>query len=425
MVTKLYKIGDLFQFEKGSLQSSKNTPGEYNFITASSDWKTHNTYSHNTEALVFAMGASGSLGRTHYVNGKFIASDLCYVLVPREELKKLIDLDFYHIYFNLIRSKIVRATATGTSKLAINARKFSDFEIVFPPIAEQRIIKNKIKLIQPKSERFVMDLVEAQHISKLLKNSILQEAIHGKLVTQDQTDEPAGKLVERIKIEKEQLIKEGKIKKDKSIPAIKSEEIPLELPKRWTWVRLEDISLNVHYGLSISAKSSDPSGVKLLRITDIQDNKVNWDSVPFCDCGEKQFLSSGLNNDDIVIARTGGTIGKSYIIKELKDKVVFASYLIRVIPSKYINADYLKLFIESPLYWKQLTKISNGTGQPNVNGTNLKLLTVPLPPYKEQKRIVEKVESLMKTCDEQEKNITEAKENINKLNQAILREMFN
>ena len=259
---------------------------------------------------------------------------------------------------------------------------------------------------------------------KGLKATILDYAIHGKLVSQQKGDEDAVKLVEKIKIEKEKLIKEGKLKKDKPLSPIKPEEIPFELPKGWVWVRLEDISLNVHYGLSVSAKSSDPSGVKLLRITDIQDNKVDWDSVPFCDCNEKQFLSSGLNNDDIVIARTGGTIGKSYIIRELKDKAIFASYLIRVIPSKYTNADYLKLFIESPLYWKQLSKISTGTGQPNVNGTNLKLLTVPLPPYNEQKVIVEKVDSLMKICNEQEKSITKARENINKLNQAVLKEMF-
>jgi type I restriction enzyme S subunit len=68
----LIKINDLFHFEKGSLQSSKCTPGDFNFITAASEWKTHNEYSHECEALIFAAAASGSLGRTHYVNGKFI-----------------------------------------------------------------------------------------------------------------------------------------------------------------------------------------------------------------------------------------------------------------------------------------------------------------------------------------------------------------
>lgn len=86
-------IEDLFDFEKGTLQSSKCTPGKYTFITAAEEWKTHESYTHDCEALVFAMAASGSLGRTHYVNGKFISSDLCFILTPKKELK--LDLLFY------------------------------------------------------------------------------------------------------------------------------------------------------------------------------------------------------------------------------------------------------------------------------------------------------------------------------------------
>ena len=96
----LVSISDLFDFEKGSLQSSKNTPGEFDFITASSEWKNHNEFTHNCEALIFAAAASGSLGRTHYVNGKFISSDLCFIITPKNENKYPIDLKFYHIIFN-------------------------------------------------------------------------------------------------------------------------------------------------------------------------------------------------------------------------------------------------------------------------------------------------------------------------------------
>jgi type I restriction enzyme S subunit len=81
----LVAISDLFNFEKGKLQSSKCVAGEYNFLTASAEWKTHNEYACDGEALVFAAAASGSLGRTHYVNGKFIASDLCFIITPKDE----------------------------------------------------------------------------------------------------------------------------------------------------------------------------------------------------------------------------------------------------------------------------------------------------------------------------------------------------
>ena len=153
------------------------------------------------------------------------------------------------------------------------------------------------------------------------------------------------------------------------------------------------MSLNVHYGFTASALSKGNS--KLLRITDIQDNVVNWENVPFCNTTIKEFESYGLENRDIMIARTGGTIGKSYIVRNLNDKAVFASYLIRVILPENINEEYIKIFLETPFYWEQLMRYSMGTGQPNVNGQSLKLLILPFSPFEEQKRIVDKIEKLL------------------------------
>ena len=243
-----------------------------------------------------------------------------------------------------------------------------------------------------------------------LRKSILQQAIQGKLVAQDPTDEPASVLLERIREEKKQLVKDKKIKKDKNESIIfKSEdnshyekigsevrciddEIPFEIPASWAWCRLESVSQQIHYGFTASAATT--GNALLLRITDIQNNIVNWNNVPFCTVTEKEFCNYGLNNRDIMIARTGGTIGKTYIVRNLTQKSVFASYLIRVIPSIYINEEYLKLFMESPFYWLQLTSASMGTGQPNVNGQSLSKLLIPLPPLMEQKQIVKRIEEL-------------------------------
>ena len=91
---KIIEIGKLFNVEKGSLQSTKNKEGEYTFITASEEWKTHFEFTHDCEAIIYAVGASGSLGRTHYIKGKFIASDLCLILTPKEEYKNKVNLRF-------------------------------------------------------------------------------------------------------------------------------------------------------------------------------------------------------------------------------------------------------------------------------------------------------------------------------------------
>jgi len=244
-----------------------------------------------------------------------------------------------------------------------------------------------------------------------LKNSILQLAIQGKLVEQREEEGTAKELLKKIEVEKKQLIKEGKIKKQKALPAIEEDEIPFDIPESWEWVRLGDVSKNIHYGYTASAQKT--GNCKLLRITDIQYNTVAWEFVPYCNVKESHYVTYGLNNRDIMIARTGGTIGKTYIVKSLKEKAVFASYLIRSIPVDNINENYLKMFMESPSYWNQLKAESMGTGQPNVNGTALKKLVIPLPPLEEQKRIVAKIEELMPYVDKYDKAYTEV-EKLNK-----------
>jgi len=136
------QISELFDIEKGSLQSTKKTEGEFNFITAAQEWSKHNEYTHDCEALLFAFGASGSLGRTHYVNGKFIASDLVFILTPKKDSEFPINLEFYHAYFNAVREQIVGDLAKGVSKLAINKTDFSNYSIDYIPIEKQ----NKIGL---------------------------------------------------------------------------------------------------------------------------------------------------------------------------------------------------------------------------------------------------------------------------------------
>ncbi len=129
MTNKFIPIGKLFNLEKGQLQSTKCTPGEYVFITAAEEWKTHHEYNHECEALIFAAAASGSLGRTHYVHGKFISSDLCFILTPKDEVKYPLNLEFYHFVFNSLRLVLVAATKSGTSKESINQTNLKKYEL--------------------------------------------------------------------------------------------------------------------------------------------------------------------------------------------------------------------------------------------------------------------------------------------------------
>lgn len=247
-----------------------------------------------------------------------------------------------------------------------------------------------------------------------LNEAVLQLAVQGNLVAQDPNDEPASELLKRIAAEKKRL---GI--KSKPLPEIGEEERPFILPDGWEWVRLGTLSENIHYGYTASADFSKQD-YRLLRITDIQNNKVDWPTVPGCEIEEKKVSKYLLKNDDILIARTGGTIGKSYIVENISVNAVFASYLIRIIPSGQLYARYIKLFVDSPLYWTQLTEKSKGTGQPNVNATSLSQLQLPLPPLTEQKRIVTRVNALLHLCDDLAAHLQEAQSTHTALRDTVL-----
>ena len=162
------------------------------------------------------------------------------------------------------------------------------------------------------------------------------------------------------------------------------DKIPFEIPTGWVWTRLGSISSAIQYGLSNSAEQIGTQ--RLLRITDIQDGKVNWDTVPFTTVQDpEQYL---LTKGDIVFARTGATVGKSFLIEETPYLAVYASYLIRIRLLDSILPEYIYQFFNSQCYWDQITDKSVGVGQPNCNGTSLKELLIPLPPVKEQSKIV-------------------------------------
>ncbi|HKZ00632.1 MAG TPA: restriction endonuclease subunit S, partial [Pyrinomonadaceae bacterium] len=254
-----------------------------------------------------------------------------------------------------------------------------------------------------------------------LRQTILNLAVRGKLVPQDPKDEPASELLKRIQAEKARLVKEGEIRKQDTLPLVTEDDQPFFAPAGWLWERLANVSRKIHYGFTASANSSIKA-VRLLRITDIQDNSVNWDSVPGCEIADELVDQFKLEAGDILIARTGGTIGKSFLVSQIPVTAVFASYLIRVQGSANLYDQYLKLFIESPVYWRQLEDGSRGAGQPNVNGQTLGRMIIPLPPVAEQHCIVAKVEKLLALCNRLEAQLTSTQTESRRLLEAVLEE---
>lgn len=315
-----------------------------------------------------------------------IGADGTKIMVPIKINHKFL---YYALKYNLINIK-----DRGYSR---HFQFLKNKPIPFPPLKEQNKIVSRIEELIPKIERYGILHRDSSDINngfpEKFKKSILQYAMQGKLVEQRENEGTGSNLINNI----------NKEIKNKKTEKILIEDIPFDIPSSWQWIRLKDISYNIKYGYTASAQ---PTGsVKLLRITDIQNSKVNWTQVPYCSIEEKDLEKYLLKNKDILIARTGGTVGKSYIVNNIKEKSVFASYLIKITLHRKISIDFINFYLNSPLYWKQLNNNSRGTGQPNVNATKLSNLILPLPPYEEQIRIVDKVNSLIKKFEVEIQNV--------------------
>lgn len=418
MAWKKVRIKDIFDFEKWHLQSSKNTPWKYDFITASSERKTHDTFSHEWEYLIFAMAASGSLWRTHYVNWKFISSDLCFILTPKNP--KQINMKFYHIYFNLIRKDIVSKTATGSAKIAINQNNFWNYEIIVWDIEEQNKIFEKINSLAPNIEK-LLNIFDNQDLVKRLRQSILQDAIQGKLVSQDPNDEPASELLKKIKAEKDQLIKEKKIKKGKELEPITDNEKTFNLPKHWEWCRLGEVfSTSSWWTPDRSNAWYYWWNIPRLKSWELNDNMMINKSEEFItEDWLKNSSAKVFKKWTLLLALYWATAWKLWILNiDASTNQAVCNFE----DNKFIETRFLFYYLQS--IRSKIIDDCFWAAQPNISQDYVKKVLFPLPPLAEQQRIVAKVDELMKFCDNLEKQISEAKENGEKLMESVLGEVF-
>ena len=231
-----------------------------------------------------------------------------------------------------------------------------------------------------------------------LRKSVLQSAIQGKLTEQLATDDKAEDLLQAIKEEKELLIKEKKIKKQKPLPEITEEEIPFEIPENWRWVRLGEISL-LNIGLTFKPTEISNEGTIVLRSSNIKNGKIDLSDIVRIN---KEIPVSKLakKNDLLICVRNGSKklVGKTAIIEN--DNFAFGAFM-SICRSKCYK--YLYYYLSSPLFRGNFDSVTTTTIN-QITQTNLKNRIVPLPPLAEQKRIVEKLDNVLANIDELKAN---------------------
>ena len=286
-----------------------------------------------------------------------------------------------------------------------------------PPLAEQRRIVEKIKQLTQYLKKYGSVETTLSNLNLAfpddLKKSILQYAVQGKLVPQDPADEPASVLLEHIRAEKEQLIKAGKIKRDKhesvifrrdnsyyekvdGIERCIDDELPFEIPESWEWCRLSSISkiLNGDRGKNYPSKATlSSTGIPFISALNLDGTTVIQDENLLC-MTEEQYnrLGNGklIKNDIVVCIR--GSLGKHGRYPFEKGAIASSLTILRPYDLTESIGDYIMLWLDSPAFFEQIRKHDNGTAQPNLAAKNLEQFLIPLPPYGEQHRLITKVE---------------------------------
>ena len=324
----------------------------------------------------------------------------------------------YLVYFMSSPYAIGRKVnlATGDIIVHISGDKVGSFLIPVPPLAEQNRIVAKINELEPIIQEYHSKekAVSALNTTfpEALKKSILQEAVQGKLVPQNPDDEPASVLIERIRAEKQALIKAGKIKKDKHESIIVTrdkipyeiidgkerciaDEVPFELPESWCWCRLGDILLKLTDGTHSTPKYTE-SSIPFISVKDVSSGKLDFSNCKHISEKEHTELYDRCNPEigDILLTKVG-TTGIPVIVDTDLPFSLFVSVALLKFNQELLYNKYLLYMINSPLVQKQAAENTKGVGNKNWVMRDIANTLIVTPPIEEQHRIVAKIEEIM------------------------------
>ncbi|MFW6383112.1 MAG: restriction endonuclease subunit S [Nanoarchaeota archaeon] len=331
------------------------------------------------DILIVKDGAT--TGKTSYVNISFPYAQAAineHVFIARPNEKIIPRLLFYYLYSHM-GQKQLKKNISGSAQGGINRTILDKIYVPFPDNKDIQIkIVNQIEKQFTRLDSAIKNLKDIKSKLELYRKSVLKAAFEGRLIDINQ----------------------------------------------WMEKNISEISEKIQYGLT-SKSDFSYKGPKYLRITDIQNNKVDWENVPYADA-QHTYDKYKLYSGDLVFARTGASVGKSYLLKEIPEESVFASYLIRVVPNKnLVSPDLLWFYFQSPMYWYYISRKKVGIGQPNVNGKVLSSMPIQIPEYlKEQNLLANEIEARISVIEKLEETVDKSLKKAEMLKNSILKSAF-
>lgn len=419
-----YSLSEICEIHKGGTGIKKAVPGPYPLVTTAENRSSHKNFDFDCKAVCIPMvSATGhghaSIKRLQFQEGKFALGTILSAAIPKNP--KELDAEYLYHYLQIKKDELLVPLMKGSANVSLTIKKLNTVKVEVPEYDKQLKAVKKITNVSEK-QNFLFDRFDKQlYEIKLLKESILQEAIQGKLVSQDPNDELVVELLKKIKTEKGNLIKQGKVKKEKPLTPIRDEEIPYKLPKGWEWVRIKDIIYN--FGQKKPDKKFTYVDVSAINKEKgfIADNYQNLEP------NQAPSRARKIVEKDSVIYSTVRPylLNIAIVDKAFPYELIVSTAFAVMHPYAGLTTKYLYYYLRSKSFIDFVESKMVGLAYPAINDTQLMKGLLPFPPTKEQLRIVRKIDQLMKLCDELEEKVKQSQKDSEQLMQSVLSEAFN
>lgn len=373
------------------------------------------------------------------LEGALVTNDFMAYDVNEDE----VDRDFFNAFLQSPQflEACIKASRGNTNRKRVQEEFFLGYEVDLPDIDHQRLLIQKIERAKAGMAIADEEITHQQTLLGKLKQAILQEAIQGKLTANWRAAnpdadlsteasakvEPASELLQRIQAEKARLIAEQKIRKEKPLPKITSEEVPFEIPDGWEWCRLGDLSEKTGSGSTPSGGKSayTDTGIPFLRSQNVYNVGLILNGVAHIPSStHERMKGTKVYPDDLLLNITGGSIGRCAVVTDEIDEANINQHVAIIRPiEKRLNL-FLHSVILSPYFQTKIEDAQTGAGREGLPKNKMDRILIPVPSSQEQAAIVERVEALMATCRELEAEIEHSRTHAADLLQAVLKEAF-
>lgn len=356
-----------------------------------------------------------------YQEGKFALGNILCAVIPNDD--NFVLAKYLQIYLHLYRNELLVSQMKGMANVSLPMNRIADVQVEIPDIEKQRKIVEIEKKVTQNSVKLHQLFFEQKGLASKLKQTVLQNAIQGKLTAEwrkeHPAEEPASELLKRIKLEKQQMIASGKLKKEKPLEPIKPEEIPFEIPESWTWCRLGEI-FDHSSGKQLNSSDKEGSLRKYITTSNLYWGRFELNSLKEMYFSEKELDRCCAKKGDLLVCE-GGDIGRAAIWNGDTD-IYLQNHIHRMRPFR----EFFSFYSFYILYSYKMSGLIDGKGMgiKGLSANALRKIVIPLPPLSEQQEIVRRIDAIMNTVNSLENQISESERTSEELLKAIVGEVM-